>query len=136
MLKHLMYIFTTFCCCGFMYYQVFTSPLDDYTPVHPRVDNATFGNVDEIATYNFFMDVTVDFDTTSIYGSNTLDMQVMALTDKVVLDIWDMDISAVELVASQSGLRATDPVNPQPVGSIGRIIPLQFKVVTLNEIIG
>merc|ERR1719464_2646067 len=79
------------------------------------------------------MNVTVDFDETSIYGSNTLDMQVQAMTDKVVLDVWDMDIHSVELVEAQAGIHAADEVNPVPVKGVQ---PLDFKVVTLNEVIG
>ena len=133
MLKQILYAFTAITCCGFVYYQVFTSALDDYVPVHPRIDNATYGNVDEIATYNFYMNVTVDFDESSIYGSNTLDMQVKAMTDKVVLDIWDMDIQAVELVEAQAGIFAADETNPRPVRGVQK---LDYKVVTLNEVIG
>ena len=133
MLKTLMYILTALCCCGITYYQVFTSVLDEYIPAHPKIDNATYGNVDEIATYNFFMNVTVDFDQSSIFGSNTLDMQAVALTDKVVLDIWDMDIYSVELVAAQSGVAAANEANPVPVVAIQS---LEWKVVTLNEVIG
>ena len=115
MFKPLMYVFTAFCCCGVVFYQVFTDPLADYVPTHPRIDNATYGNVDEIATYNFFMNVTVDFDTRTIYGSNTLDLQTKTLTDKLVLDIWDMDIYAVELVTPGAGVKAADEENPTPV---------------------
>ena len=115
MLKQLLYVFTAFTCCGVVFYQVYTDPLADYVPTHPRIDNATYGNVDEISTYNFFMDVTVDFDTRTIYGSNTLDLQAQAITDKVVLDIWDMDIYAVELVKPQAGLAAADETRPRPV---------------------
>ena len=49
-----------------------------------------------------FLNVTVDFDKRTIYGSNTLDLYVKEPTDKLVLDIWDMDIYSVEIVAPQS----------------------------------
>ena len=86
----------------------YTDPLADYVPTPPQVDNATFGNVDEIATYGMFLNVTVDFDTRTIYGSNTLDLVVKEPTDKLVLDIWDMDIDSVEVVAPQSAQKATE----------------------------
>ena len=54
------------------------------------------------------------------------------MTDKVVLDVWDMDIYGVELVPAQAGLHASSEYPRDVVG----LQKLDFKVVTLNEVIG
>ena len=131
MYKPLIYIFTALTCCGFVQWIFYTSPLKDYMPTPPHVDNATFGNVDEIPTHHMFLNVTVDFDTRTVYGSNTLDLKTVQPTDKLVLDIWDMDIYKVELVKPASAHWATE--QQKEVVPIGE---LDFKVVTINEVIG
>lgn len=131
MYRPIIYIFTAITCCGFVQYIFQTAPLSDYIPKPAHVDNATFGNVDEIATYGMFLNVSVDFDTRTIYGSNTLDLHVKEPTDKLVLDSWDLDIFKVEIVKPGSAQFATDKqIDVIP----GR--ELHWKVVTINEVIG
>ena len=78
-----------------------------------------------------FLNVSVDFDTRTIYGSNTLDLHVKEPTDKLVLDSWDLDIFKVEIVKPGSAQFATDKqIDVIP----GR--ELHWKVVTINEVIG
>ena len=78
-----------------------------------------------------FLNVTVDFDTRTIYGSNTLDLKTVQPTDKLVLDIWDMDIYKVELVKPASAHWATEQQK-----DVVPLSELHFKVVTINEVIG
>jgi len=39
------------------------------------MDPSSFSNADKIATTNFELDVTVDFDKSQIYGTNTLTLR-------------------------------------------------------------
>ena len=44
---------------------------------HCPLDNSSFSNCDEVQTTKFMLDVTVDFDQQSLYGTNTLNMKVL-----------------------------------------------------------
>ena len=120
---------TVISCCGVFMYNYLSQPLADFVPNQPKVDNSTFGNVDEILTTHFHLDIAVDFDNTKLVGTNTLDMQAVALTDKIVLDVWKLDVSRVELV---SHTQAVDPAQRQ----VFSVQDLDFKVMSINENIG
>ena len=126
----LLYIVTIACCCGLTVWQVMTSPLDEFVPKQPAVDNSTFANVDELFTFHFHLDVAVDFDSKSIYGSVTHDFMTVVATDKVVLDIWDMDIDSVELMQPNAAQHLRDDQETQPISK------LDFKTYELNPVIG
>ncbi|CDW72343.1 peptidase family m1 containing protein [Stylonychia lemnae] len=63
------------------------------------MDPSSFSNADKIATTNFQLDVTVDFDKSSISGTNTLTFQVLfdGVTE-IVLDYQGLDISLCEVM--------------------------------------
>ena len=126
----LLYFVTIACCCGLTIWQVMTTPLDSFIPKQPKVDNSTFANVDELFTFHFHMDLAVDFDSKSLGGSITHDFMTVAVTDKVVLDIWDMDISSVEYMPANSAQALRDG---QDVKSLTK---LAFKTLELNPVIG
>jgi leukotriene-A4 hydrolase len=126
MQKGLVYTFTVITCCGIFFYQYLGSTLNEFIPTQPHVDNSTFANVDEIRTYHFHLDVNVDFDTKTLSGSNTLDLQALTLTDKLVLDAWKLDISSVELVNWNSATNAANGIDIESVEQ------LDFKVEELN----
>ena len=100
--KVLVYFLTVFCCCGVTVYQYMTNPLDSFIPRQPAIDNSTFANVDEAYSYHFHMDVAVDFDTKTIAGSVVHDIVQVSPADKLVFDIWDLEIESVELLAPNS----------------------------------
>lgn len=128
---YLLWFVAVACCCGLTVLQVLTTPLDDFIPRQPRVDNSTFANVDELFTFHFHMDVGVSFDTKSLFGSVTHDMMTVSMTDKVVLDIWDMDIISVEYMPANSAQAFRDGQNPEP------LTQLAFRTYTdLNPTIG
>ena len=54
----------------------------------------------------------------------------VAMTDKVVLDIWDMDIDSVEAMPANAAQALRDGQDVQPLAS------LDFKTYELNPIIG
>jgi hypothetical protein len=57
------------------------------------MDPSSFSNADKIATTNFYLDVTVDFDKSSIYGTNTLTFVAMVEgVSEIVLDYQGIDI--------------------------------------------
>ena len=98
----LIYLVTVTFCGGIGILQYFSSPLDSFVPKQPAIDNSTFANIDEIFTYHFHLDVAVNFDDKSVSGSITHDMSALNPTDKVVFDIWSMDITAVEYMPTGS----------------------------------
>ena len=104
--------------------------MDNFIPNQPLVDNSTFGNIDEIYTYHYHLNLTVSFDDEILSGSNTLDMHTLAMTDKIVLDVWKLDVYRVELVNYNSATNAGYGKEVVPVQN------LDFKVMTLNENIG
>jgi len=130
--KLLVYTLLVAGCClgGLQIWTVFTNPLSDFVPKQPAIDNSTFANIDEIFTFHFHMDVEVDFDGKSIGGSIIHDMNTVALTDKVVLDIWDMDIESVEYMRGNSAQWAREGNDPESLGK------LDFKVYEINPVIG
>ena len=68
----------------------------DKLPTCPN-DGSSFSNCDEVETTNFRLDLTVDFDKSSLYGTNILTLK--ALKDgvtKVVLDYQGIIIQKVE----------------------------------------
>jgi len=48
------------------------------------------------------LDLTVDFEGRTLGGSITHDLFTVSPTDKVVLDIWDMDIQSVDFMPVNS----------------------------------
>lgn len=76
------------------------------------------------------MDIAVDFDTKSLSGSVTHDFMTVAMTDKVVLDIWDMDIQSVEMMPANAAQALRDGQEVQAIAS------LEFKTYELNPVIG
>jgi len=54
--------------------------LDSYVPHHPRVDNSTFGNIDEIHTTHYFVDWEVNWDNRTLPGFIVHDMMVVKPT--------------------------------------------------------
>jgi len=121
---------TVACCCGLTIWQVMTSPLDSFIPRQPSVDNSTFANVDELFTFHYHMDVAVDFDSRSLAGSITHDFMTVAPTDKVVLDIWDMEIQSVEMMPANAAQALRDGQDVKPLST------LAFKTLELNPVIG
>ena len=69
--------------------------LDSYVPHHPRVDNSTFGNIDEIHTTHYFVDWGISWDARTLYGSILHDMKVVKPTKYIQLDSWALNITDV-----------------------------------------
>ena len=86
--------------------------------------------MDELFTFHFHLDVAVDFDGKTIGGSITHDFMTVAMTDKVVLDIWDMEIDSVELMEPNAAQKLRDGEATKPVAK------LDFKTHELNPVIG
>ena len=76
------------------------------------------------------MDVSVDFDQKIIGGSVTHDFMTASMTDKVVLDIWDMKIESVEYMPGNSAQAMREGQSVQPLSQ------LEFKTYQLNPLIG
>ena len=129
--KMLVYFLTVISCCGVAVYQIMSSPLESFVPRQPAIDNSTFANVDEAYTYHFHMDVGVDFDSKSIYGSVIHDMVQVSPTDKLVFDVWDLEIHSVELLAPNSAQNMRDGKQIHPA-----IAKLDWKIYNLNPVIG
>ena len=68
----------------------------DYVPQHPRIDNSTWGNVEELPTTHYHVDWNVDFEDRKLKGSVVHDL--VAVVDSVgylQLDVWNVTISDV-----------------------------------------
>lgn len=113
--EFLSYLIVAVSCCGFFVYQIYTPTLNDFSPHHPQVDNSTFGNVDEVQTQHYHLELQVNFETQSIVGFNTIDLFTASFTDKVVLDIEDLDIFFVEYLVPGSAKQA---------GNGGQVVPI------------
>ena len=129
--KVLIYFLTVMCCCGVTVYQYMTSPLDSFVPRQPAIDNSTFANVDEAYSYHFHMDVSVDFDTKTISGSVIHDISHVSPSDKLIFDIWDLEIERVELLQPRSGEDMRDGKNVYV-----EVPKLEWKTYDLNPTIG
>ena len=70
--------------------------LDDYEPIHPLADNATYGNIEQIHTIHFHLDWEINFHKKQIYGTITHDLDIIGDTRVLQLDAWDIDILAVK----------------------------------------
>lgn len=73
----------------------------------------------------------VDFDEKILGGSITHDFYTQAPTDKVVLDIWDMDIESVDYLPANAAQAMRDGVFVPTEG-----FPCDFKTMEINPVIG
>jgi leukotriene-A4 hydrolase len=83
------------------------SSLDSYVPHHPRVDNSTFGNIDEIHTTHYFVDWTVGWDNRTLSGFIVHDMMVVKPTKYIQLDAWALNITDVQQAQAGAAMDAT-----------------------------
>jgi len=72
------------------------------------VDNSTWANADMIHTTHYHVDWEVNFGIHSLEGAITHDLEVLADTDWVTMDAWDLHIYRVELMPSGSAKALRD----------------------------
>ena len=77
------------------------------------------------------MDVSVDFDTKTISGSVIHDISHVSPSDKLIFDIWDLEIERVELLQPRSGEDMRDGKNVYV-----EVPKLEWKTYNLNPTIG
>lgn len=88
-----------------------------YIPTHPRTDNSTFANTDYVQDYHIQIDWDYVFwGNSTLLGSITHEMKVVADTDFVTLDVWDLNIINVTSVAPGSAKTATKNGHRVPLG--------------------
>ena len=78
-----------------------------YVPYHPKVDNSTYGNIDQIATTHYHVDWFVNWTSSELTGSIIHDMTVKDFVQYVQMDSWNLNIQAVALLPAGSALNAT-----------------------------
>jgi len=62
-------------------------------PHHPKADNSTYGNTDEIHTTHWHVDWEINFDTRMIDGFVIHDLEVVADNVAVLtLDAWNINV--------------------------------------------
>ena len=84
----------------------------------PLADNSTYGNTEEIHTTHLDLNLTVDFDTTTLSGQALHSMSVLQYTNVVQFDIWDLDIHSVFNASDSTALNYTI-LQPNPlIGSV------------------
>jgi len=88
----------------------------------PRADNSTYGNTEEIHTVHLDLNLTVDFNTTTLSGSAVHKMMVLQATNKVQFDIWDLDIHRVFNASSQTIINSLNFTILQPNPLIGSVL--------------
>lgn len=101
-------------------------PLNKFVPVPPKIDNSTFANVEDVRTQHFHLDVEIHFDESKLKGSNTFDFSCVGHTDKVVLDTWDIKVSAVHQVRKGAAIAALNGAHAVAEAS------LAFRTLNLN----
>ncbi len=59
-----------------------------YNPIKPSsIDPSSYANVEVIQTTNFDLAITVDFDQSSVYGTNILTLKAIQDVSQIILDI-------------------------------------------------
>merc|ERR1712176_938691 len=79
--------------------------LEDFVPQHPIADNSTYGNIEQIHTTHFHLDLTVNFDERVFSGTVTHDLNVVADTNVLQFDAWDITVHGVNFAASGAARR-------------------------------
>jgi hypothetical protein len=89
--------------------------ISTYVPYHPKVDNSTYGNIDQIYTTHYHVDWFVNWTSSQLQGSIIHDMTVKDFTGYVTMDVWNLNIQNVGLLPAGSALNATMHQGSVPV---------------------
>ena len=92
----------------------------------PRADNSTYGNTEEIHTTHLDLNLTVDFNSTTLSGQAFHTMSVLQYTYIVQFDIWDLDIHSVFNASDGASLNYTI-LQPNPL--IGSVLQVALRRV-------
>jgi hypothetical protein len=68
---------------------------DSFDPVHPSRDPSTYANTDNIVTNHFHLDLYVDFNNQSLYGTNAMTFTALTDISQVVIDYRGLNIYSV-----------------------------------------
>lgn len=95
----------------------------------PLADNSTYGNTNEIHTVHLDLNLSVDFNSTTLSGQAYHQMSVIQETSTVQFDIWDLDIHSVWNASDSSALNFTI-LQPNPlIGSVLQVnLPREVRV--------
>ena len=103
-----------------------------YVPTHPRTDNSTFANLDHIRDYHVHIDWDdIYWDSSTILGSITHDMNVLQDTNYITFDIWDLDILNVTDISAGSASIASKNGH-KVIAGLGAT-ELTFSIKTVAE---
>ena len=110
-----------------------------YTPAYgtyrQNVDNSTYSNADMIHTTHFHLDWLVDFDNKELKGAVYHDLDVLADTDWLTMDAWNIDIESVEMVPAGSAKKLRDE-SPSSLDTAIYGYPLDWEINVINTLIG
>merc|ERR1712195_87602 len=81
----------------------------DYVVTSPKMDNSTWGNVEELATQHYHVDWTIDWNNTVLDGSVVHDLTAVKNVGYLQLDVWDITVLNVYQV--DTGAAHALPVN-------------------------
>jgi len=82
--------------------------ISTYVPMHPKADNSTYGNIDQIDVNHQHVDWFVNWTSSQLQGSILLDMVVRQNNVMYIqLDSWNNTIDQVNLLPAGSAMRAT-----------------------------
>lgn len=84
----------------------------------PLADNSTYGNTEQIHTTHVHLSLEVDFDQRSLSGVATHNMNVVANTNVVQFDVWDLTVSNVfNTTSNEAWSFSVEQPNPA-IGSV------------------
>ena len=93
-----------------------------YVPYHPKVDNSTYGNIDEIYTTHYHVDWYINWKSNTIMGWIIHDMTVKSDVLYIQLDSWDLFIEEVNLMPPGSAMYATEHAGTTPVSTNSTLV--------------
>ena len=95
--------------------------INTYVPYHPKVDNSTYANIDQVVVTHQHLDWYADFTQNQMEGFILLDMTVISSEpiQYVTLDMWNQQLDGVKMLPADSAIIATNdagmvPVNKSP----------------------
>lgn len=98
---------------------VLAQDINTYVPYHPKVDNSTYANVDQVIVTHQHIDWFADFTNYQMDGFILLDMTVISDTpiQFVTLDIWNQQMGTVQMCPPDTALIATNDAGMVPVNT-------------------
>ena len=106
-------------------------------PSHPPADAFTFANASEVTTRHLALDLTVDFESRTLYGTATHTIENLTGTKTLVLDTFGLDVQSVTLDGSTPTLwslgQAKEYGQPLTIGIQPTTRTVTIQYVTMQD---